>query len=304
MFDQKILQAQFSLSSGVFSGGANTSTVTAFSSGGGQELQSGLRMSAIIEVVGGQAQGTLRLAIYGLPLQQMNQLTTLGTQLWQQVRNTITIQAGTATTGLSIVFKGLIYNAYMDAQAMPQVCFRLEGTACGGYDAVKPVAPVSFSGSKDVAEMLQQLAGQMGLQFENNGVSTKLMNPYYPGNAWTQALRMAKHAGVDMVIDKGTMAIMPAGKSRNGGGATVAPPKMVGYPTFRESGLIVKSIWDPAYSPSQTITVQSSVTPACGTWVVNKLTHELDTLVPHGKWFTTMECSNPNNPGAAPRPVA
>jgi hypothetical protein len=156
MFDQKILQAQFSLSSGVFAGGANTSSVTAFSSGGGQELQSGLRMSAIIEVVGGQAQGTMRLAIYGLPLQQMNQLTTLGTQLWQyQGKNTITVQAGTGTTGLSIVFKGLIYNAYMDAQAMPQVCFRLEGTACGGYDAVKPVAPVSFSGSKDVTEMLQ-----------------------------------------------------------------------------------------------------------------------------------------------------
>jgi hypothetical protein len=217
----------------------------------------------------------------------MNQLTTLGTQLWQyQGKNTITVQAGTATTGLSVVFKGLIYNAYMDAQSMPQVCFRLEGTACGGYDAVKPVAPVSFSGSKDVTEMLQQLAGQMGLQFENNGVSTKLMNPYYPGNAWTQALRIAKHAGVD------------------GGGTTVAPPKMVGYPTFREAGLIVKSIWDPAYRTSQTITVQSSVTPACGTWLVNKLTHELDTLVPQGKWFTTMECSNPNNPGAAPRPVA
>ena len=48
----------------------------------------------------------------------------------------------------------------------------------------------------------------------------------------------------------------------------------------------------------------SSVTPACGTWLVNKLTHQLDTLVPHGKWFTTMECSNPNNPGAAPRPTA
>jgi hypothetical protein len=69
MFDQKVLQAQISLGSGVFAGGANSSTVLAFGgSAGSQELQSGLRMSAIVEAVGGQAQGTLRLAIYGLPL--------------------------------------------------------------------------------------------------------------------------------------------------------------------------------------------------------------------------------------------
>jgi hypothetical protein len=135
-------------------------------------------------------------------------------------------------------------------------------------------------------------------------VNVKLMNPYYPGNAWTQAIRMAKHAGVDIVIDKGTMAITPAGKPRSGGSVTVEPPKMVGYPTFRQAGLVVKSIWDPNFSPNQTITVQSSVTPACGTWQVNTITHELDTLVPHGKWFSILECSNPNNPGASPRPAA
>src|ERR1700735_661423 len=106
-FDQKILQAQISLGSGVFAGGSNSSTVLAFGgNAGGQQLQSGLRMSAIIEVVGGQGQGTLRLAIYGLTLQHMNQLTTLGTQYWQyQGKNTITLQAGTGTTGLSMVFK-------------------------------------------------------------------------------------------------------------------------------------------------------------------------------------------------------
>jgi hypothetical protein len=166
-FDQKIVQAQFSLSTGVSAGGGNTSSVTAFSSGAGAQLQSGLRISAVIEVAGGQAQGTMRLAIYGLPLQQMNQLTTLGTNFpFQYGKNMITVQAGTASTGLSIVFKGLIYSAYMDAGAMPQVCFRLEATASGGYDAVNPVSPVSHSGSMDVSQMLQQLAGQMGLQFE------------------------------------------------------------------------------------------------------------------------------------------
>ena len=144
----------------------------------------------------------------------------------------------------------------------------------------------------------------MGLTFENNGVKTMLTNPYYPGNAWTQAWRIARHAGADLWVERGVMAVAPAGTSRTNSPSTLAPPKMVGYPAFKESGIIVKSYFDPAYSVGNTVQVTSSLTPACGKWNIIQLIYELDCFMPHGKWFVTLVTSstlaNPSQRPAGP----
>jgi hypothetical protein len=114
-----------------------------------------------------------------------------------------------------------------------------------------------------VQRQVTTIAGQMGLQFENNGVNTKLMNPYYPGNLWTQAWRMARHVGADLWVERGIMAIAPAGTPRANSPSTLAPPKMVGYPAFANSGIIVKSYFDPSFSVRNQVSVTS---PACGDW--------------------------------------
>ena len=40
--------------------------------------------------------------------------------------------------------------------------------------------------------------------------------------------------------------------------------------------------------------MQSSLTPACGTWVVYKLTYNLECQTPNGAWFCDIEGANPN----------
>jgi len=283
-FTQKILQASITMANGVFSGGQNSATITG-------EQATNLRMSATIVVSGSNNPGNMELSIYGLPLSLMNQLSNVGTQYRQQ-KNSITLSAGEVGGQMSVVFQGLIFKAYVDAAAMPQVAFRLTcNPGGGGYDAMKPVAPVSFKGPKKASDMLSQLAGQMGFSFENNGVNTMLTNPYYPGNAWTQAWRIARHAGADLWVERGVMAVAPAGTSRTNSPSTLAPPKMVGYPAFEDSGIILKSYFDPSYSVGNDVTVTSSITPACGKWQINKMIYELDCFMPHGKWFTTLLCS-------------
>jgi len=281
-FTNKLLTVTLDLAAGKFSGGGNTTTIA------------NLRMSATIISVGGASSGNMELAIYGLPLTLMNQMSTVGTQLDQQDKNKISVQAGDAQSGQTLVFQGLIHNAFVDAQAMPQVCFRISAVPGGGYWAVEPVPPISLPGSQDVAGMMGKLAGQMGLTLENNGVNVKLVNPYYPGSPWTQAVRIAKHANIEMVVDKGVLAISPAGTPRNGSSPMISPtsmPPMVGYPAFRQAGIIVKSQFNPAVKVNGTIQVQSSLTPANGTWMVTRIVYELESLMPHGRWFQTMEAT-------------
>lgn len=280
-FTQKLIDVSIGMSSGNFQGGGNAAQI------------SGLRVSATIDVNGGEGtSGNAQIAIFGLPLSLMNQLSTVGTQLNQQDKNSISVMAGDAETGMHLVFTGLIHNAYVDAANMPQVCFRVFATPAGGYWAVKPTQPTSKSGPQPVAQMLQQLAQQMGLQFENNGVNTKLTNPYYPGSAWTQATRMARHANIEMVVDRGTMAIMPAGQPRQGGAVLISPQTgMVAYPGFREAAVVVKTLFNPAVKVNGLIQVQSDITPACGTWKVFHMVYELESKMPHGRWFQTIEAN-------------
>lgn len=296
-FSQKIITASISLAGGNFGSSGNSTTINAtggMTANAGQ-LQTLLRMSAtIIAHAGGPSAGNMELAIYGLPLSQMNQLSIVGAQVMQQNRgNTIQVQAGDAETGLTTVFQGQILWAYVDAANQPQVCFRITGVPGGGGNATTPVKPISLSGSQDVATMMGSLSKQMGLTLENNNVNVKVSNPYYGGSPWTQLVQLARHANIEYFVDRGTLAIVPAGQPRQTGGTPLVSKDtgMVGYPAFRQAQIIVTSLFNPAIQPGGTIQVQSDLTPANGTWRVNSLTYNLECAMPHGRWFQVMECT-------------
>jgi hypothetical protein len=87
-----------------------------------------------------------------------------------------------------------------------------------------------------------------------------------------------------------TIAIAPLGQARSGGGMQLAPPKLVKYPMFQQGQLIVRSYFDD-YKVGNNVSVQSSITPACGSWRINDVVHDIEAFMPHGKWFSTLICS-------------
>ena len=202
--------------------------------GGGSRINiAGLRSSCRISVAGAPtAGGMASIAIYGMSLSQMNSLTIMSTKQFGGVkRNEISIFTGDAH-GMSLIYKGNVFAAWADARAMPQVCFRIEATV-QSYIDVQSVKPTGIKRSGDVAQIFEGLAKQGGFSFENNGVKTKLSNPYLSGSLGTQLRELAEHAGRQWVIDKGVLAIWPTGKSRKGGSPLISPRSgMVGYPTI------------------------------------------------------------------------
>jgi len=282
-FSEKQIEVEFALASGEFEGGGNSATI------------SGLRCQAQIESTYGPSQSQMALAIYGMPLAMMNQLATVGTQWSAMYLNGIKVSAGD-DDGMSLVFTGLIYSAFVDANQMPEVAFRILASP-GSYQNVKPVDPVSINGAANAADLLKQLAGQMGLDFQNQGVTAQLADPYYYGSAWSIAQEIADHAHISMTIDRGLMVITPANASRQDQAVAVGPTTgLVGYPSFAQNGVVLRTQFNPNILVNGLVDVSSSLTAARGKWKVYRIDSDLESITPGGSWFQTVYAISPDAP--------
>lgn len=277
-FLHRKIDVEISLESGQFGGGGNSTRIK------------DKRTTAKIVNYGGASMGQLEMSIYGLPLQMMNQLTTMGTQINLVAKNKIKVYAGVEGK-MPLIFEGTIATAYMDGMAMPHVPFRISAFA-GLYEAVQKVEPTTKEGDVDAAPIFKELAEKMGLKFENNGVEAKIASPYLPRSPRDQVMKLAHDIGCQWIIDRGVLAIWPSGKTRNGDGWKVSRSTgMVAYPAFNQAGVVVTTLFDAAIRPGGKITIESDVTPANGDWTTYAISVDLASEVPKGPWFATIMAS-------------
>ena len=275
-FSQKLINVAFTLATGQFAGGGNTANLE------------GLRISARIDGPGGITGQTATVAIWGMPLTMMNQLSLVGNQIYTvSPQNTIKVTAGDSPQNMQLTFSGIIRSSFMDASRQPDICFRVEGAPGGAVNVQPATAGSSSSGQLDVVQKLQTLAGLANppLEFVNHGVSATLRNQYLYGSVNYQIYKLARAAGIEVMIDRGKLIIWKAGTGPDSG-ITISSPNMVGYPTFSQSYIHVPIPFNPGIQNGQIVTVQSQITAACGKWQVNNFTHEIESNIPKGKWFT------------------
>ncbi len=271
-FSEKQIDVTITLAQGNFANGTNTVTL------------SGHRVTANIVNHGGDDQSFADLSIYGMSEEVMNQLSNVGSQYKKSYLNDISVMAGDSVSGMSLVFTGQIWNAFIDAQSLPEVFFQVSARP-GYYYQMKPTTPTSIQGSGDVALMMKNLASEMGFSFENAGVKARLANPYYWGTAWQQVAQIARDAGVEWFLDRGTLVIMNASTPREGDTPIIsANTGMLGYPVFNQNMVIVRSLFNPGIKYGGNVQIQSELTAANGNWIVQDLQYELDSLLPGGRW--------------------
>ncbi len=170
-FSHKKINVEFSLGSGSFGSGGNSYTAT------------GLRVTCHMEIKGGKENSQASIAIFGMPLQIMNQLTTFGNNFMKQGQDTVTVYAGDAQ-GMSMVFKGQIWQAFVDGKSQPWVAFRVQAGPGALYN-VKPQTPITFNGPTPPINVVNQVAKNMGMTVKDNGVGAMppVTNPYHDGDA-------------------------------------------------------------------------------------------------------------------------
>lgn len=283
------------------SSGGNQPNVFA-GTGTNQVTLTGHRASLKAYNSGAAAGSRAELSVWGLTPSLMDQLSTLGMVVQMIARNTLTVTAGDAG-GMSTVFVGTIIQAYADYNGAPDVPFKFECLA-GAAEQVIPYPATSYRGATDVATILSAIANKMGWGFENNGVSDQLTNPYFAGSPMQQVKMIARQVHINAMLINNVLAIWPRwGARTNLGTPLVAPPpsgQMIGYPTYTQQGLMLKTVFDPRISMGGQIEVRSDLKKATGTWNVYKVDHVLEALKPRGEWMSTLYVYNPKYPAPLP----
>jgi hypothetical protein len=266
----------------------------------------GLRTSVSITQAGGVSMAQLDLRIWGMPLDTMQKLTVLNKIAYQEERNNyVSITAGDDQSGMSLVFNGMIKEAWADASGAPEICFVVSAFAGMGA-SIRPVPPTSFKGpvSADVffssiAKLVTDGTSLTPYALENSGVTGTLDNPYWAGTARQQLDKAADALNCNVTIDtvKQVIAIWPAGSARGQNILDVSPATgLVGYPQWTQNGLVFTTLYSPSIVFGQQVKVSSPISDGvpvfggAGTWAVASISHNLDAELPGGQWFTRAEC--------------
>jgi hypothetical protein len=286
-FVQRLIQVSVKLDPTTMSGQPNVFTGTQSDT----VILSGSRTSVRIEQSGAPSSSIAVVKIWGLTFEIMDQLSALGIVYDQVKRNTITISAGDAISGLTPIYNGTIGFAYADYNSSPDVPMVFH-CKIGLAGSAIPALSSSYPGATDVATIMAGFARLMNVGFVNNGVTVKLSNPYYKGNVQTQMDMCAEDAKIEAQVINNILYIWPKGGSRSNTGTIPLVSKdtgMIGYPSFASTGfLIVKTLFNPQISFGTQIQLQSIITAANGMFVVQWLNLVLDSQMPHGLWEAHM----------------
>lgn len=278
-FTKKVIETHLTLASGSFGGQGNTKIIR------------GLATDVSIERPGLPDKDKARVKIYNLPLQEMEQLTTLAFKPLQVRKNIIRILAG-SENNLSEVFNGDITSAFGNFNNAPDPVFEIEAL-CGYYASIQPSSPTSISGSTPVADVISKVAQQIGYSFINQGVTSSLRNAVLNGSPMEQAINAAKQVGAQLLVNDTTMTLLNANEALSGNAVLLNKETgMIGYPTFNNEGIIVKSLYNNAFKFNGLVKVESIVPKATGVWRITKLTHNLSAFNSQGgQWISEIEAT-------------
>lgn len=284
-FTLKQLQASITINptstTPTFNGG--NSNTTTFGGPG----DSAVKMRAEIHNAGG-VDGRMDLTVWGLPLSIMKQLSTFGTQINSLPKNQITLQAGD-DSGLQQAYLGAIITSVIDI-SQPDVAMRITANAAAGFSAVA-ANPASYNGMVSVATAMQAVAQQMGLTFENNGITSQLANTYLYGSPRDQYNKIRQHADIGATIDRGVLAIWPKFKNREGGMLTLSPNdgSLINYPAYTATGVMLQALYNSGFAIGKQVKVNDdALLPQGSIWNVYSVNHMLESQTDGGKWESTL----------------
>lgn len=289
-FLQRFLQVQLTLNSGEFADGSNSKIIDS------------LAMTASIEKLGPPDFGKASVEIYGMLLEDMEQLTTLNFQPLFVSRNYINIFAGDDVNGMSQVFAGTITSASADFNSQPEIKFKIEAQI-GFFGAVTAQSPTAIKGSQSVSSFVEQQAQKLGLTFVNEGVTASIRNCVFNGSPLAQARAAAATVGAELITDDDEMILLNKDQARNGDVPLLSKDSgLLGYPSITQNGIELKAIFNPAFKFAGLIEIDSIVPKTSGQWRIVKLTHNLSSnMVSNGSWESSITGFYPALSGATGR---
>ena len=248
----------------------------------------GFRVQAEIDMPGGYEFATCRLRVYGLERFVMERLTVINYQNLDFMRNSVQIEATDDDGEFTSIFLGEIYIAQPDYAGAPDVPFVIEARA-GLIGSLAPAASNSYPGPQKVSAIMEQLAGQLGVTLENNGVSSTVTDMAMIGSPLHKVQVLADAARIQywFLPEEGILAIAPMGASRKSDPVLYDFNNgVVGWPSKIHNGIIFTALFNPSAFHGCKILMESEVSSCNGEWYIISMSHRLDSETPGGAWFT------------------
>lgn len=274
---QKTIRTTVILGEGEFEGGGNT------------KIFEGLATTVAVTKAGLPEKNSADVRIYGLKLNDMDQLSFLSFQNLEYRKNHILIEAGDKGGELSVVFKGDVTAAFADFSSAPDIVFRITALTAG-WSVLLAESPTSVDGETPAADLIKQFAQSAGYNFVNEGVTESVRNATFNGSPVQKAQQVADEVGAQLLIDDETMTLMPWDKPRGDAVLLKDTSGMIGYPSFTQDGVSVECFFNPALRLGGQIKIESIVPRASGYWKITKLTHDLAAYTT-GRWASKMDAS-------------
>lgn len=262
-FTQKELEITVVLGKGTFDGQGNT------------KVMRGLAMQADIEKVSLPDKNKARVQIYGLKLEDMEQMTTLAFLPLETQKNYVQIKAGDKGKELSLAFKGEITTAFADFNSAPDIVFNVEAMA-GYFPALKAIPATSAKGEVSLEGLLSKLAKQAEYTLVNKGVTGSVVNPYLVGSPFEQIRRLADENGFDVIFDDEEIIALPQDKARDVNTVVLSKDTgLIGYPTFSSEGINFSCFYEKNLQIGGLVKLETVVPKASCLWKITKLSHKL-----------------------------
>ncbi len=261
-FKEKEIELAIILGKGTFGGNGNTKIIK------------GLAVQCEIEKVMLPDKNKAKVEIYGLNLDDMEQMTTLAFKPLETQKNYIQIKVGDKDGELSLVFKGEIATAYANFNNVPDIVFEIEALA-GYFPALKAIPATSATGEASIAELLAKLAKEAGYGFVNKGVTGAVSNPYLTGSPFEQIKKLAADNGFDVLFDDEEIIAVPFGKARSGNTVKLSKDTGLIGSTFSSEGISLACHFEKELQIGGLVEVDSIVPKASGLWKISKLSHKI-----------------------------
>ena len=274
-FLQREIEVRIVLSKGQFKDGGNTKIIN------------GLATTVSVEKLAWPDAGKASIAIKGMSLDDMQQLSTLNFRPLFHARNYVNIYAGDSGGSLTQIFAGNITKAGADFNSAPDVVFKMEAQI-GFYGAIKAQGPNVINGTQDAASFIEGQCTKAGFTFSNEDVTGQLRNCVFNGSPMHQAQAAAKQIGAELVLDDDTATLVQKDTAKKGNTVVLSKESgLIGYPTITQSGIECKCIFNPDIRFHGMIKIETIVPKASGTWRVIKLAHKLSANDPKsGEWVS------------------
>jgi len=252
----------------------------------------GLRTSVDVQQGYNIFDGQLNANIEGMTLDSMKKLTVIGFIQRENINNIIVVRAGDKTNGMQMIFKGIIWQAYIDANRQPSPTFNI--LAKSSVTIALSTPPASSYRTARVEHVFADLAREGGLSFRNINIDRTMDGIYLEGSTLDKIKALAKATGSMYSTDNGILTVWANLVQVENKPVVCSPDSqdatMIGYPIVSGNMLEIIILFTSRLQYHQRIEIKSELEIANGLWTPVRIIHQLQAKMPGGAWFTHLTC--------------